>query len=302
MTNMYRWPLALVLAGAAFVAWSASSAPISYSDLLARPRPEATLTRHYGPEPDQVAELFLPKREGPIRTIVLIHGGCWLAAIPGTVLMDYLAEDLRKRGFAVWNIDYRRIGENGGGYPGTFLDVAKAMDTLRDIAPAYKLDLSRLVVIGHSAGGHLAVWAAARPHLPHDSVLYESNPLPISAVVSLAGINDLADYRDHGPSACGGPSTIDSLVGPPSGTRKDVYADTSPSRLLPIGVRQILVSGSLDPIVPARFAESYGDMARASGDKVELLTIARAGHFELIDPTSDAWKQIEPVIEALEKN
>jgi len=302
MTNMYRWPLALVLAGAAFVAWSASSAPISYTDLLARPRSAATLARHYGLEPDQVAELFLPKREGPIRTVVLIHGGCWLAKIPGTVLMDYLAEDLRKRGFAVWNIDYRRIGENGGGYPGTFLDVAKAMDTLRDIAPAYKLDLSRLFVVGHSAGGHLAVWAAARPHLPHDSVLYETDPLPVSAVVSLAGINDLADYRDHGPSACGGPSTIDSLVGPPSGTRKDVYADTSPSRLLPIGARQVLVSGSLDPIVPPRFAKNYGAMAKASGDKVELLTIAGAGHFELIDPTSDAWKQIEPVIEALEKN
>ena len=300
MTNMYRWPLIPVLAGAAFVAWSASSAPISYRDLLARPRPEATLTRHYGPGPDQVAELFLPKRERPIRTIVLIHGGCWLAEIPGTVLMDYLAEDLQKRGFAVWNIDYRRIGENGGGYPGTFLDAAKAMDALRDVAPAYKLDLSRLVVVGHSAGGHLAVWAAARPHLPHDSVLYESNPLPISAVVSLAGINDLADYRDRGPSACGGPSTIDSLVGPP--TRKDVYADTSPSRLLPIGVRQVLVSGALDPIVPSRFAERYGALAKASGDKVELLTIAGAGHFELIDPTSDAWRRIEPVIEALEKN
>jgi acetyl esterase/lipase len=297
-----RTPLALVLAGAAFVAWSANSAPISYRDLLARPRPEATLTRHYGSEPDQVAELFLPKREGPIRTVVLIHGGCWLAEIPGTILMDYLAEDLQKRGFAVWNIDYRRIGENGGGYPGTFLDVAKAMDTLRDIAPAYKLDLARLVVVGHSAGGHLAVWAAARPHLPHDSVLYESDPLPVSAVVSLAGINDLADHRDHGPSICGGPSTIDSLVGPPSGTHKDVYADTSPSRLLPIGVRQVLVSGSLDPIVPSRFAESYGAMAKASGDKIELFTIAGAGHFDLIDPTSDAWKQIEPVIAALEKN
>src|ERR1700722_3226438 len=215
MANMYRWPLALVLAGAAVLAWSASAAPFSYSALRARPLPEATLTRHYGPAPDQVAELFLPKRKGPIRTIVLIHGGCWLADIPGTVLMDYLAEDLRKRGFAVWNIDYRRIGEDGGGYPGTFLDVAKAMDTLRPIAPAYKLALSRLVVIGHSAGGHLAVWAAARPHLPHNSVLYESNPLPISAVISLAGIDDLAAYRDHGPSACGGPSTIDSLVGPP---------------------------------------------------------------------------------------
>ena len=295
-------PLALAVAGAAFVGWSARSAPISYEDLLVRPRPQATLTRHYGPEPGQVAELFLPKRDGSVRTVVLIHGGCWLAEIPGTVLMDYLAADLRKRGFAVWNIDYRRIGDNGGGYPGTFLDVAKAMDALRDIAPAYKLDLSRLVVVGHSAGGHLAVWAAARPHLPHGSVLYESDPLPVSAVVSLAGINDLADYRDHGPSACGGPSTIDSLVGPPSGTHKDVYADTSPSRLLPIGVRQVLVSGSLDPIVPSRFAQSYGAMARASGHKVELLTIAGAGHFELIDPTAHAWKQIEPVIEALEKN
>lgn len=301
MTKLYRWPLVLVLAGAAFAAWRAGAAPISYSDLLARPRPEATLTRHYGPEPDQVAELFLPKHEGPVRTIVLIHGGCWLAEIPGTILMDYLAEDLRKRGFAVWNIDYRRIGENGGGYPGTFLDVAKAMDTLRAIAPAYRLDLSRLVVVGHSAGGQLAVWAAARPHLPRTSVLYELNPLPVSAVVSLAGINDLADYRDHGPSACGGASTIDALVGPPTATHKDVYADTSPSRLLPIGVRQVLVSGSLDPVVPSRFAESYGAMAKASGDKIALLTIPGSGHFELIDPTSDAWKQIEPVIEALEK-
>ena len=301
MTNIHRWPLALVLAGAAFVAWRAGATPMSYSDLLARPRPEAVLTRHYGPAPDQLAELFLPKRAGLLRTIVLIHGGCWLAEIPGAILMDYLAEDLRQRGFAVWNIDYRRIGENGGGYPGTFRDVAKAMDTLRAIAPAYKLDLSRLVVIGHSAGGQLAAWAAARPHLPQDSVLYESNPLPISAVVSLAGIDDLADYRDRGPTACGGASTIDALVGPPSGAHKDVYADTSPSRLLPIGVRQVLVSGSLDPIVPSRFAEAYGAMAKASGDNIELLTIGGAGHFELIDPTSDAWKQIEPMIESLEK-
>ncbi len=301
MTNLTRWPLALVLTGAAFVAWNASSAPMSYTDLLARPRPEPTLTRHYGPAPDQVAELFLPKRQGFHRTIVLIHGGCWLAAIPGTALMDYLADDLRTRGFAVWNIDYRRIGEDGGGYPGTFRDVASAMDTLRAIAPAYRLDLAHLVVVGHSAGAQLALWAAARPHLPHDSVLYESNPLPVSAVVSLAGIDDLADYRNRGPEACGGPSTIDALVGPPTAAHKDVYADTSPSRLLPIGVRQVLVSGALDPIVPQRFAEHYAAMAKASGDRIARLTIPAAGHFELIDPTSDAWKQIGPAIEALER-
>jgi acetyl esterase/lipase len=293
--------LAASIMAAAFLAWSASSATISWSDLLNRARPQATLKRAYGVAPNQYAELFLPPGKGPHRVIVLIHGGCWLAEIPGTPLMDYLAADLQKRGYAVWNIDYRRIGDAGGGYLGTFLDVAKALDTLRDIAPAYDLDIRNIVVVGHSAGSQLALWAASRPHLPRDSALYQANPLRISSVISLAGIDDLEAFRADGPDLCGGPSTIDALVGPATGSHRDVYADTSPARLLPIDVKQVIISGQLDPIVPARFGDQYTAGAKVAGDDVSAVTLPDAGHFELIDPQSNAWKSIEARIEDLEK-
>jgi acetyl esterase/lipase len=298
MTGLSRVLWAASLAGAGFLAWSASSATVSYTDLLGRPRPPATLTRHYGSAPNQYAELFLPQTKGPHRVIVLIHGGCWLAEIPGTPLMDYLAADLQKRGYAVWNIDYRRIGDAGGGYPGTFLDVAKAVDMLREIAPAYDLNLKRIVLIGHSAGGQLALWDAARTHLPQASPLRTSDPLPVSAVISLAGIDDLESYRAAGPAACGGPQTIDSLVGHDG---QNSYVDTSPARLLPIGVKQVIISGDLDPIVPARFGNGYAEKAKKAGDDVMAITLPDSGHFELIDPQSAAWKKIEAIMESLEK-
>jgi acetyl esterase/lipase len=301
MSAIPRILLPALLAVAAALIWSAGSATTSYTDLLARPRLQASVTRSYGPAPNQRAELFLPAGMGPHRVIVLIHGGCWLAQLPGAELMDYMAADLRNRGYAVWNIDYRRIGEDGGGYPGTFLDVAKALDSLRQIAPAYKLDLGNVVVVGHSAGGQLALWAAARSRLPRTSQLYQPNPLPIAAVVSLAGIDDLQSYRDKGPSACGGAQTIDSLVGPATALHRDVYADTSPSRLLPIGVKQLVVSGGEDPIVPAEFGIRYAHAAASAGDNVITSTISAAGHFELIDPQSSAWREIEPAIENLER-
>jgi acetyl esterase/lipase len=289
---------ALALAALTFVT-AAQAAPISYTDLLARPRPQPSKVASYGPAKEQMGELFLPSGKGPHPVIVLIHGGCWLAQLPGTELMDYMAADLQKRGYAVWNVEYRREGGAGGGYPGTFLDIADALDHLRVLAPGNALDLTRVVIVGHSAGGHLALWAAARRRLPQTSALYRENPLPVAAVVSLAGIADLAAYRANGPSACGGPQTIDGLVGPAGAAHPDVYADTSPAALLPLGAKQEIVSGSLDHIVPAHFAAEYTAKARAFGDNATALDIAGAGHFELIDPTSDAWKQIEPIIERL---
>lgn len=293
---MSRFLLAFALIGAGVVAAGASSGTISYTDLLSRPQPEPTLTQHYGAAPHQFAELFMPQGRGPHRVIVLIHGGCWLAEIPGTPLMDYIAADLQQRGYAVWNIEYRRIGDEGGGYPGTFQDVAAALDSLREIAPRYELDLTHVIAVGHSAGGQLALWAAARPHLPKGSALIQPNPLPIADVVSLAGIDDLEAYRQSGPAACGGPQTIDALVGPVTGTHENVYADTSPARLLPIGVPQTIVSGALDPIVPQNFGRAYAAKAKAAGDTVQDVMLPGAGHFELIDPKSDAWKSILQII------
>ncbi len=278
-----------------------SAAPITFRDLLVRPRATPTKIVTYGPAPHQFAELWLPEGPGPHRTLVMIHGGCWLADLPGTELMAYLSEDLRRHGYAVWSIDYRRIGDEGGGYPGTFIDAATAIDKLKEIAPTEKLDLSKLVAIGHSAGGHLATWSAARPRLPKTSALAKESPQAITGVISLAGINDLKAYRETGPSACGGPPTIDALTGAAARSKTDVLADTSPAALLPIGVRQIVISGALDKIVPPAFGKEYAAAAAKKGDTVKEITIENAGHFELIDSTSDAWKTIRAEIDALMK-
>jgi len=271
---------------------------ISFSDLLARPRQSADRRIAYGPAADQFADLWLPPSPGPHPVIVLIHGGCWQESLPGLELMDYLAADLRGRGFAVWNIEYRRIGSPGGGFPGTFTDTGAALDELGKIAAKGDLDLKRLVIVGHSAGGQLALWAAARARLPASSPLFAAHPLPAFGVVTLAGINDLEAYRATGGNACGGPPTIDALLG----ARERPYADTSPAALLPIGVRQIVVSGALDPIVPARFGRDFAKKAASAGDKVRQVVIPAAGHFELIDPGSAAWRAIIRLIETMARS
>lgn len=266
--------------------------PITFRDLLSRPRAEADHRLTYGADALQFGDLWLPRGRGPHPVIVLIHGGCWRADLPGLELMAYMASDLRERGYAVWNLEYRRIGHPGGGYPGTFQDVAAGVDHLRALAPRYGLDLDRVVVSGHSAGGHLALWIAGRGRLPADSALRVASPLSVRGVVSLAGIADLKAYREAGPDACGGPSTIDGLVGEPTVSGRDVYADTSPPALAPLGPRQIVISGALDPIVPARFGADYAATAAARGGRAVHVEVQGAGHFELIDPTSAAWPGI----------
>ena len=267
-------------------------APIFYTELLARPRPVPTRTAAYGNAAQQKGALFLPEGIGPHPLLVLIHGGCWLAKLPGPELTDYAAADLQRRGYAVWNIGYRRVGHEGGGYPGTFLDVAAALDLLPALAPEHTLDLSRVVLVGHSAGAQLALWAAARLHLPEASPLRRGDPLRVRGVISLAGILDLEDYRANGPLACGGPKTIDRLVSAQAREGSDVYADTSPARLLPIGVPYALVSGELDEIVPKEFDARFAASARAVNESPHEIVCSDAGHFELIDPQSAAWQRI----------
>ncbi|HKV59624.1 MAG TPA: alpha/beta hydrolase, partial [Ktedonobacteraceae bacterium] len=167
---------------------------------MPEPAPIIPLRLAYGPEYLQFGELYLPERDGPYPVIPLIHGGYWRARYDLT-LMNGLAQDLACRGYAAWNIEYRRVGDKGGAWPCTFLDVARAVDYLRIIARRYQLDLQRVVPIGHSAGGHLAFWLAARPRISTNSPLtgssiadYESEqatPLPLAGVISLAGVLDL---------------------------------------------------------------------------------------------------------------
>ncbi len=271
---------------------------LTWRDVEAFPHGDAALHLAYGPDPLQVAELWRAQGPGPHPVVVMIHGGCWRADLPGLDLQRPLSEGLARHGWAVWNIEYRRIGHEGGAYPGTFTDVAQAIDAVRGIAGEEHLDLSRVVFVGHSAGGHLAVWAAGRPRLAKSSPLWTADPLVPRAVISLAGIDDLEAYHATGPDACGGPGVVESLVDL-KGRGAAAWADTSPPHLLPVHVRQLIVSGFHDPIVPPRFGQAYAAAARQAGDPVEEVVFPEAGHFELIDPGSTAWGKLYPMLDAL---
>ncbi len=267
---------------------------MTWPDLLGRPRPKPAQTVRWGPGRAQAADLWLPAGPGPHPVVIMVHGGCWQTRIATASIMDWAAEDLRRRGFAVWNLEYRGIDEAGGGYPGTFADAAASADALRDHAGLYGLDLRRVIALGHSAGGHLAMWLAARPRLPRSSPLWSAAPLAIFAVVSVGGLPDLEADRATKNAACGA-AAVDRLVGPPRPDHPDVFADTSPARLLPIGAQQESVAGEADSVAPPWLAKDWTDKAQAAGDTAGL-TIAPGGHVELIAPGSIAWEKEVSII------
>ncbi|MDT9598073.1 alpha/beta hydrolase family protein [Sphingosinicella rhizophila] len=252
-----------------------------WPDLLERERPRESLAIPYGEDALQVVDLWLPEGKGPHPTVLMVHGGCWTSEIADRRIMNWLADDLRKRGIAVWNIDYRGVDRQGGGYPGTFLDAARAADALAASAEKYELDISRLVATGHSAGGHLALWLAGRPRLPISSPLRSSNPIPIKTAVSLGGLPDLEEAAREPGSGCG-TEVIAKISG-------GSFADTSVPRLAPLGVRQILINGLQDRVIPTAYAEGYAGPMRAAGDAVEVTMVDHTGHVELIAPESKAW-------------
>ncbi|PVE52716.1 alpha/beta hydrolase [Arthrobacter sp. TPD3018] len=270
---------------------ASTDAALTWPDLTDRPRPAPDATIAYGPDSLQVIDLWRPAADGSHPVVLMVHGGCWQTEIADRRLMDWIAGDLRDAGVAVWNIDYRGADRSGGGYPGTFHDVAAAADRLRDEAVAHGLDLDRMVAVGHSAGGHLALWLAARHRLPADSPLASADPLPIAQVISLGGLPDLVAVAASPDNGCG-TDVIAQLVG----DRPHPFADTSIPPLLPIGARQILVNGREDAIVPYRFATDYVARAQAAGDPVELHTIADTGHVALIAPGTAAWTATRALI------
>lgn len=255
---------------------------LTWADLKARPRPTPDASIAYGTDALQKADLWLPAGKGPHPVVVMVHGGCWQSDIADRTLMDWIAGDLRAGGVAVWNIDYRGVDRPGGGYPGTFADVAAATDALREQASRYRLDLRRVVAVGHSAGGHLALWLAARPKLPAASPLRRAKPLRIDHVVSLGGLPDLEATAASPDNGCG-TEVVGRLVAGGG------YADTSVPRLLPLGVGQDLVDGRNDRIIPAHLNAGYAAQATRAGDRVHAQTIADTGHVELIAPDSAAW-------------
>ncbi|TPG14618.1 alpha/beta hydrolase [Sphingomonas oligophenolica] len=275
---------------------------LTWSDLTRRPRPTPDATVAYGTDPLQKGDLWIPQRKpnGNARppVIIMIHGGCWQTDIADRTLMDWIADDLRHDGIAVWNIDYRGVDRPGGGYPGTFTDTGKAVDQLHAIAKKYHLDARRVVAIGHSAGGHLALWAAGRARLPASSPLRVAHPLRINHVISLGGLPDLEATAASPDNGCG-TAVVARLVGPlDNNTRPDPYADTSVTRLLPLGVSQDLVNGREDHIIPYRLATGYVATATTAGDTAVLHTVPNTGHVELITPESTAWAETRRLIHA----
>jgi acetyl esterase/lipase len=265
---------------------SATFRPLTWDDLTKRPRPQADATIAYGPDQMQKVDVWLPTQKGPHPVVLMVHGGCWQTSIADRTLMDWVAGDLREAGIAVWNIDYRGVDRSGGGYPGTFADAAAAADALRANAARFNLDTSKVVAIGHSAGGHLALWLAARPRLPGTSPLATANPLPIAHVISLGGLPDLEATAASPDNGCG-TAVVAKLVG----TRPDPYADTSVPRLFPLGVPQDLVNGREDRIIPFRMATDYVARATRAGDRATLHAIPATGHVELVTPGTAAWAE-----------
>lgn len=227
-------------------------------------------TYRYGSGPEQEADLLLPDGAGPHPVAVLLHGGFWRARFTRSTLAA-LAVDLADRGWATWNVEYRRVG-NGGGIPATVDDVRAAIEALPGVdAP---LDPARLLLIGHSAGGQLALCVAAM----------ES----VAAVVSLAGVCDLRSAADE---RIGQDAVREFMAGGPD-ERSDAYAIADPMGLLPSGIRVLLVHGDIDDRVPVEQSRGYARAARAAGDECELLELPGVDHFALIDPRSQAWASV----------
>lgn len=236
--------------------------------------PPQPRTFHYGPMPCQAGELFLPQQSNP-PVVCLLHGGLWRTPW-GRDQMVPLACDLQQRGFAVWNLGYRRVGEAGGGWCGTFGDISAGIDVLADIAASgISLDLQRVTVVGHSAGGHLALWCAVRGH---------TQRVQPFAVAGLAPVTDLGRCFRH----LSDPAVMVKLMGGTPDQQPQRYLQASPLSVLPLGLPQIIIHGSEDEEIPLQWSRDYVLRARSAGDDARLEVIAGMDHMAFLDPASPA--------------
>jgi acetyl esterase/lipase len=296
--------LAIVLAASAAAACAPSSppgapdaapAPVTWEEIAALPVPPADHRIHFGSGRFQFGDLRLPEGAGPHPVVVVIHGGCWRNTFDLEHISP-LSATLTENGIATWTIEYRRIGDPGGGWPGTFEDVAAGIEHLDTLAPQFALDTDQVLLLGHSAGGHLALWWAGRYNLSDDSRLRLPGRITARGIVSLAGI---ADLRSYGAGEGGCNRAVAELLG---GSPQEVpgrYAQACPVELLPLGVPQRLVHGVQDPIVPIAESERLADRAVGAGDDARVVRIEGAGHFDVIAPFAPAWHAVLAAVREL---
>lgn len=258
--------------------------------ILELPVPPSDVRIPYGTDRFQFGDLRLPRGNGPHPVAVVIHGGFWRSRYDLSAI-GHLAAALREAGLATWNIEYRRIGNPGGGWPGTFFDVSEATEHLSALARSYPLDLGRVVTVGHSAGGHLALWVAAQ-HSKGGEEPSDASRLPVIGAVSLAGVTDLQEAWRLRLSD----GVVAELLGGPPDRVPDRYAAASPAQLLPLGVLQVLIHGLQDDTVPPALSEGYVSRAVRLGDEAHLITFPDAGHFEVIDPRAPEWRIVRDAV------
>ena len=251
-------------------------------EILDLPAPEPDERIPYGDQPSQFGDLRIPSGGCPHPIALVIHGGSWRR----TYSLDHighLSAALTERGLATWSLEYRRIGEPGGGWSGTLEDVAAGATALRSLARDYALDIERVVAVGHSAGGQLALWLAAE------------RTLQLRGVVSLAGTADLARAWELVLSD----GIVAELLGGSPSEVPDRYNAASPIERVPLGVPQIVIHGTEDDEVPFEIGERYVSEAIRHGDEARLVRLEGVGHYELIDPRSSAWPAVQEAVRSL---
>jgi acetyl esterase/lipase len=250
-------------------------------DILSLPPPPADFRLAYGSDPNQFGDLRLPKAKGPFPVVLNLHGGFWRAQYD-LAHAGHLCAALTGLGIATWNVEYRRVGNEGGGWPGTMEDVVSAHRFIPQMAKRHPLDASRVLVMGHSAGGQLALCMAA--HGPS-----------IRRAVALAGVLDLERaYQLHLSSD----AVVEFLGGTPSAVAEH-YQEADPMKLSIPKARQVVLYGSADDVVPPDFSRKYGETKKKRGEEISFLEIAKADHFDLIDPRSPAWKQVAASVQTM---
>lgn len=240
--------------------------------------PGCPLRVAYGVETEQFGDLWLPDNGNSHPLLVFFHGGYWRARYD-LAHVNFACQSLAEQGIAVWNVEYRRVGSPGGGWPGTFDDVLSALSFLERLAQRFPMDVRRVILCGHSAGGHLALWAAAQATRGRVAVP------GLRGVVALAPVSDLHEAWERHLSQ---DAVVELLGGTPFEVG-DRYDAASPASLLPLGVPQALIHGTDDDAVPFAMSEQYVSRATAAGDFAVLVSLEGQGHFEVIDPWSSAW-------------
>lgn len=253
-------------------------------DILELPPPKADARIAYAAGDHRFGDLRVPTGRGSHPVVILIHGGYWRARYDLEHL-GHLADALRRDGFATWSLEYRRIGNDGGAWPGTFDDIRLGAAHLEQLARTHSLDRKRVIVMGHSAGGHLALWLAAQ------------KAIPLRGVVSLAGVADLRRAWELKLSR----SVVGELLGGPPEQFPDRYAQASPIELLPLRVPQVILHGERDDIVPLEISRRYAEAAAKKGDRAKLVTLPDTGHFEVIDPRARQYSSVRDAIRDLLK-